>query len=133
MLVRPITMKPARRSRATTGASASAGAESSSAREPARVTCPLMSNRSLIETGNAGERRRRRLDLAQPVHRLGSLDRGFRIDMNEGARALAGGVGDPGQAFVDELAGAGAASFEIVGQCGKGRSSSAWLYRLVAA
>src|SRR5438034_375029 len=51
MLVRPITMKPARRSRATAGASASAGAESSSAREPARVTCPLMSNRSLIETG----------------------------------------------------------------------------------
>src|SRR5882757_5167414 len=51
MLVRPITTKPARRSRATTGASASAGAESSSAREPARVTWPLMSNRSLIETG----------------------------------------------------------------------------------
>jgi len=51
MLVRPITTKPARRNRATTVASASAGAESSSAREPARVTCPLMSNRSLIETG----------------------------------------------------------------------------------
>src|SRR6266481_2454176 len=51
MLVRPITMKPARRSRATAGASASAGGESSSAREPARVTCPLMSNRSLMETG----------------------------------------------------------------------------------
>ena len=51
MLVRPITTKPAARSRATTGASASAGAESSSAREPARVTCPLMSKRSLIETG----------------------------------------------------------------------------------
>src|SRR6478609_3573348 len=52
MLVRPITIKPARRNRATTGASASAGVQSSSsAREPARVTCPLMSNRSLIETG----------------------------------------------------------------------------------
>src|SRR6478735_5439460 len=52
MLVRPMTMKPARRSRATTGASTSAGVQSSSsAREPARVTCPLMSNRSLIETG----------------------------------------------------------------------------------
>src|SRR6266404_4525581 len=51
MLVRPITMKPARRSRATAGASTSAGGESSSAREPARVTCPLMSNRSLMETG----------------------------------------------------------------------------------
>src|ERR1700704_5767969 len=51
MLVRPITTKPARRSRATTGASAAAGGESSSAREPARVTWPLMSNRSLIEIG----------------------------------------------------------------------------------
>ena len=51
MLVRPITTKPAARNRATAGASASAGAESSSAREPARVTCPLMSKRSLIETG----------------------------------------------------------------------------------
>ena len=51
MLVRPITMKPARRNLATTGASASAGAKSSNAREPARVTCPLMSNKSLIETG----------------------------------------------------------------------------------
>src|SRR5436190_13801455 len=52
MLVRPITTNPARRNRATTGASASAGVQSSSsAREPARVTCPLMSKRSLIETG----------------------------------------------------------------------------------
>src|SRR5579871_2196718 len=51
MLVRPIKMKPARRSRETTGASASASGESSSAREPARVTWPLMSNKSLIENG----------------------------------------------------------------------------------
>src|SRR3984957_15427874 len=51
MLVRPIRMNPARRSRETTGASFSAGGESSSAREPARVTWPLMSNRSLIEIG----------------------------------------------------------------------------------
>src|SRR5215470_17489049 len=56
MLVRPIATKPARRSRATTGASAAAGAESSNAREPARVTCPLMSNRSLIETGMPAKR-----------------------------------------------------------------------------
>src|ERR1043166_3282 len=57
MLVRPITTKPARLSRATTGASASAGGESSSAREPARVTWPLMSNRSLIATGMPAKRR----------------------------------------------------------------------------
>src|ERR1700730_2149129 len=56
MLVRPITTEPARRSRATTGASFSAGAESSNAREPARVTCPLMSKRSLIETGMPAKR-----------------------------------------------------------------------------
>src|SRR3954454_195274 len=51
MLVRPITTKPARRSRATAGASAAAGAESSNAREPALVICPLMSNRSFTEIG----------------------------------------------------------------------------------
>src|ERR1700733_57141 len=51
MLVRPIRIKPARRKRETTGASLSAGGESSSAREPARVTWPLMSNKSLIEIG----------------------------------------------------------------------------------
>src|SRR3954454_6423129 len=56
MLVRPITTKPAARSRATAGASASAIGESSSAREPARVTWPLMSNRSLTEIGMPAKR-----------------------------------------------------------------------------
>src|SRR5579872_945053 len=51
MLVRPIRMNPACRRRDTTTASLSAGAESSSAREPARVTWPLISNKSLIEIG----------------------------------------------------------------------------------
>ena len=36
--------------------------------------------------------------------------------MNEGPRALARGIGDPGEAFIDQLAGAGAAAVEIVGQ-----------------
>ena len=86
----------------------------------------------LDRDGNAGIARRRRLDLAQPVHRFGGFDRGFRVDMNEGALALAGGIGDPLQAAIDDLAGAGAAIFEIVGQFGKGRNVRALLGRLVA-
>jgi len=42
--------------------------------------------------------------------------------MNEGALALAGGVGDPLQAAIDDLAGTGAAVFEIVGQFGQCRN-----------
>jgi len=51
MLLRPIGMKPAARSRATLGASRLAGGVSRSAVEPAVVTSPAMSNRSLIDTG----------------------------------------------------------------------------------
>jgi hypothetical protein len=36
--------------------------------------------------------------------------------MKESPRALARAVGNPGQSFVDELAGAGAAIVEIIGQ-----------------
>ena len=75
----------------------------------------------LDRDGNAGIGRRRGLGLAQPVHRFGGLDRGFLIDMDEGADALARGIGDPGQAFIDQLAGAGAAVGEIVGQSGQCR------------
>ena len=75
----------------------------------------------LDRDGNAGEWRRRRLDRAQPVHRFRRLDRGLDIDMNEGPRTLACFVGDPGKALIDKLSGAGAAMFEIVGQCGKCR------------
>ena len=74
MLVRPITTNPARRRRATTGASSHAGGASSSAREPARDTCPLISNRVLDRDRNAGERRRLGVSPAQPVHGLGGSD-----------------------------------------------------------
>src|ERR1700687_3941912 len=104
MLVRPITIKPARRSRATTGASASAGAESSSAREPARVTCPLMSNRSLIETGMPAKGDGAAFALGHPVHCFCRLDRRFRIDMDEGARSLTRLVADFRKTLVDKLA-----------------------------
>src|SRR3989442_963320 len=51
MLLRPMTTAPAARSRATTTASAVAGAASRRTFEPAVVTSPAMSKRSLIETG----------------------------------------------------------------------------------
>jgi hypothetical protein len=70
---------------------------------------------------NAGIGRRRGSDLAQPVHCFRRFGRGFRIDVNEGPRAFARGVGDPGQALLDQLAGAGATAVEFLGQCGKCR------------
>src|SRR5882762_5772139 len=107
MLVRPITMKPARRSRATTGASPSAGVQSSSsAREPARVTCPLMSNRSLIETG-------------MPAN-------------DEGAFAFTRRIGNFGKAFLDQLAGRSAPAVEIGGEGGKCRDVRHGLLGLVS-
>ena len=51
MPVRPITTKPARRSRATAGASASAGGASRRTTEPAAVVCPASSKRSFTVTG----------------------------------------------------------------------------------
>src|SRR5438067_2459700 len=51
MLVRPMITAPAALRRATTGASAAAGGLSSSAFDPAGVTSPAMSKRSLIDTG----------------------------------------------------------------------------------
>src|SRR5258706_575143 len=51
MLLRPMTTAPAARSRATATASAVAGAASRRTFEPAVVTSPAMSKRSLIETG----------------------------------------------------------------------------------
>ena len=56
MLVRPIGMNPAARSRATDGASRAAGAASRNTTEPAVVTSPATSNRSLIETGMPANR-----------------------------------------------------------------------------
>ena len=70
---------------------------------------------------NAGVGRRCCLHLAQPVHRLGSLDCGFGIDVNEGPLALARRVADFGEARIDQLAGAGAAALEIGGEFGKFR------------
>jgi hypothetical protein len=70
---------------------------------------------------NAGVRRRRRLDLAQPVHRFRRLDRGFGIDANEGPLTLAFGIGDAGKTGIDQLARTGATGGEIVRQRGEGR------------
>src|SRR2546427_3554588 len=55
MLLRPMTTAPAARSRATATASAVAGGASRRIFEPAVVTSPAMSKRSLIETGSRSE------------------------------------------------------------------------------
>src|SRR6266702_1431448 len=52
MLLRPTTTAPAARSRVTAAASAVAGAASRRIVDPAVVTSPAISNRSLIETGS---------------------------------------------------------------------------------
>jgi hypothetical protein len=62
---------------------------------------------------DAGIGRRRRLHLAQPVHRFGGLDRGLRVDMDKRPDAFAGGITNFRQAFIDQLAGAGAAARKI--------------------
>jgi hypothetical protein len=56
ILVRPIGTKPAAFRRPTAMASRVAGAASRKAIEPAAVTSPAMSNRSLIETGMPANR-----------------------------------------------------------------------------
>jgi hypothetical protein len=43
------------------------------------------------------------------------------VDMNKGARAFACGIGDFGEALLDQFPGAGAAIGEIIGQAGKCR------------
>ena len=83
---------------------------------PGAAHLPLDVEQILDRNGNAGIARWRGLHLAQPVHRFRRLDRRFRIDMKERPRALARAVGNPGKAFVDKLAGAGAAVFEIIRQ-----------------
>ena len=54
MCVRPISAAPARRKRATAGASAAAGGWSRRIVEPAEVVSPATSKRSLIETASPG-------------------------------------------------------------------------------
>ena len=54
--------------------------------------------------------------LRSRIHRVRGVERGLLVDMNEGARALAGGIGDFGETFLDQLAGGGAAAVEIGGE-----------------
>ncbi|GCC45360.1 hypothetical protein chiPu_0029197, partial [Chiloscyllium punctatum] len=82
---------------------------------------PLDVEQVLDRDGNAGKRRRRGVGLAQPVHRIGGFQRRLAIDMDEGALALACGIGDPGDALLDELAGGGRAAGEIGGKGGERR------------
>ena len=67
MLVRPISMNPAARSRAMTGASLLAGGLPARTVDPARVRSPSTSNRSLTEIGMPAKD-----DGARPVLRMPS-------------------------------------------------------------
>jgi hypothetical protein len=75
----------------------------------------------LDRDGNAGKARRRCLCATQPVDRVGRRDRGFPVDVDEGALALPGRIGNFRNALLNQLTRGGAASFEIVGQCGQCR------------
>ena len=121
MLVRPITMKPARRSRATTGASASAGAEFLQRAGAGAGHLPLDVEEILDRDGNAGIGRRRRVGLAQMIHRIRRCDRGVLVDVNKGSHALAGGIGDPCETFLDQFARGGASGVEVGGEAGECR------------
>jgi hypothetical protein len=70
---------------------------------------------------NAGKRRRRRLGLAQLIHCVRGSDRGVLVDVNEGPRTLARGIGNPGKTFLHQLTRGGTPGIEIGGKCGKCR------------
>jgi len=56
------------------------------------------------------------------VHCISSFDRGRLVDMDEGALAFARGVGDSGEAFLDQFAGGGASVGEVGSEQRKCRS-----------
>ena len=55
------------------------------------------------------------------IHRIRRGDRGVLVDVNEGSRALAGGIGDPCETFLDQFARGGTSGVEIGGQAGECR------------
>src|SRR6266571_2693680 len=69
MLLRPTTTAPAARSRVTAAASAVAGAASRRIVDPAVVTSPAISNRSLIETGSRASAAIGRMAASPMLHR----------------------------------------------------------------
>src|SRR6185369_14801574 len=57
----------------------------------------------------------------QMIHRLGGGKRACLVDVNEGPHALARGIGNPGEAFLDQPARGGASGIEIGSEAGKCR------------
>ncbi len=104
MLVRPIGMKPAARSRATLGASCAAGAASRSTVEPAVVTSPAISNRSLIETGMPANGDGACAVRAQTVVIVRRRERRLGVHLEKDPAALTRRVADARQAFLDQIA-----------------------------
>ena len=96
--------------------------KSSSAREPARVTCPLDVEEILDRDRNASKRRRRRLGLAQLIHCVRGSDRGVLVDVNEGlAHPRPRDRQSCARHSSTSLRGGGTPGIEIGGKCGKCR------------
>ena len=111
MLVRPITINPARRSRATAAASASAGAQLLQRPRTGAGHLPLDVEQVLDRNRDAGKARRRRpCACAAGRWRRQRPSARFRVDVHERARALARGVGDAGETLLDQLARGGRAA-----------------------
>jgi hypothetical protein len=103
MLVRPTITAPAAIRRSMTGALRSAGGASFSTTEPAVVTCPATSNKSLTDTGNPSSGERTMPAARSSVAGLGGGAGAFGIDQREHARALARRVLRAGQRGFGQL------------------------------
>ena len=55
------------------------------------------------------------------IHRIRRGDRRRLVDVNKGPHALAGGIGNPCETFIDQFARGGASSVEIGGEAGECR------------
>src|ERR1700693_3581874 len=114
MLLRPMTTAPAARSRVTATAPGVAGAASRRIFEPAVVTSPAISKRSLIETGRPANadgttpsfRSRSEASAASSAPRAGHF--------GETAPAFAARVGDPRERRLDQSAARGLALGELL-------------------
>ena len=116
MLMRPIGTKPAASMRCTTGAFALAAGRVGQHARAGRRRLAGDVEQVLQRDRNAGVAARRPPRCAQRVHRVRHGARLVGVDLDEGARALAGGIGDARQAFLDQCAAGRAAVGQGLGE-----------------
>ena len=102
MLVRPIGIRPAARSRATTGRVGRRGRGVAQRDRARRGHVAGDVEQVLDRDRNAGKARRRGAAPAQDVDVIGGGARLVGMDLEEDAAAFAAGVGDPGEALLDQ-------------------------------